>query len=110
MGLKVIAATMARLRWQVFNEPEGLALDTQGNLYVEDQDNNLIRKINTAGIITTVAGDPATINQGSPAYSGDGGPATKANLALCCGAFMRPTTALLSMPRAICSLEIPGTT
>jgi sugar lactone lactonase YvrE len=73
-------ATMAS-----FNEPEGLALDTQGNLYVEDQDNNLIRKINTAGIITTVAGDPATINQGSPAYSGDGGPATKANLALCCG-------------------------
>ena len=67
------------------NRPEGVAVDVQGNLYVEDQDNNLIRKIDTAGIITTVAGNPATINQGSTAFSGDGGPATQANLDLCCG-------------------------
>ncbi|WP_162537524.1 choice-of-anchor D domain-containing protein [Granulicella sp. WH15] len=67
------------------NRPEGVALDLQGNLYIEDQNNNLIRKVDTAGIITTVAGNPATINQGSPTYSGDGGPATQANLALCCG-------------------------
>lgn len=66
------------------NRPEGLALDLQGNLYIEDQDNNLIRKVDTAGVITTVAGNSATIGQGSPAYSGDGGPATQANLALCC--------------------------
>jgi trimeric autotransporter adhesin len=66
------------------NRPEGLALDLHGNLYIEDQDNNLIRKVDTAGIITTVAGNPATIGQGSPTYSGDGGPATQANLALCC--------------------------
>jgi trimeric autotransporter adhesin len=66
------------------SRPEGLALDLQGNLYIEDQDNNLVRKVDTAGIITTVAGNPATIGQGSPAYSGDGGPATQANLALCC--------------------------
>jgi sugar lactone lactonase YvrE len=66
------------------NRPEGLALDAQGNLYIEDQDNNLIRKVDTSGIITTVAGNPATIGQGSPTYSGDGGPATQANLALCC--------------------------
>jgi sugar lactone lactonase YvrE len=72
-------ATMAS-----FNRPEGVALDTSGNLYVEDQDNNLIRKIDTAGIITTVAGNPATINQGSTAFSGDGGPAIQANLDLCC--------------------------
>jgi sugar lactone lactonase YvrE len=67
-----------------FNRPEGVAIDLQGNLYVEDQDNNLIRKIDTAGIITTVAGNPATINQGTTAFSGDGGPATAANLELCC--------------------------
>ncbi len=66
------------------NRPEGIALDKQGNLYIEDQDNNLIRKVDTSGIITTVAGDPSTINQGLPAFSGDGGPATKAGLALCC--------------------------
>ncbi|WP_353067440.1 choice-of-anchor D domain-containing protein [Tunturibacter psychrotolerans] len=66
------------------NRPEGIALDLQGNLYIEDQDNNLIRKVDTSGIITTVAGNPATIGQGSPTYSGDGGPATQANLALCC--------------------------
>ena len=64
------------------NYPEGLALDTQGNLYIEDHDNNLIRKVDTAGIITTVAGDPTTVGQGSPAYSGDGGQAIKAPLAL----------------------------
>jgi trimeric autotransporter adhesin len=64
------------------NYPEGLALDTQGDLFIEDHDNNLIRKVDTSGIITTVAGDPTTINQGSPAYSGDGGPAIKAPLAL----------------------------
>ncbi len=64
------------------NYPEGLALDTQGNLYIEDHDNNLIRKVDTSGIITTVAGNPATTGQDSPVYSGDGGPATRANLAL----------------------------
>ncbi|WP_158944506.1 choice-of-anchor D domain-containing protein [Granulicella sp. S190] len=64
------------------NYPEGLALDLQGNLYIEDHDNNLIRKVDTAGIITTVAGNPATVGQDTPAYSGDGGPATQANLAL----------------------------
>jgi trimeric autotransporter adhesin len=64
------------------NYPEGLALDTQGNLYIEDHDNNLIRRVDTSGIITTVAGNPATTGQDSPVYSGDGGPATQANLAL----------------------------
>jgi hypothetical protein len=64
------------------NYPEGLALDSQGNLYIEDHDNNLIRKVDIAGTITTVAGDPTTVGQNSPAYGGDGGPAIKAPLAL----------------------------
>ena len=54
--------------------PKGICLDAGGNLYIADQGNNVIRKVNTAGIITTVAGN------GSYGYSGDGGAATAAML------------------------------
>jgi trimeric autotransporter adhesin len=55
--------------------PQGIAVDSSGNVYVADYYNSCIRKINTAtGIITTVAGT------GSGGYSGDGGPATAAEL------------------------------
>jgi len=52
----------------------GLAYDTAGNLYIADTDENIIRKVNLAGIITTVAGD------GEQGYGGDGGLATAALL------------------------------
>ncbi|GAB3690750.1 hypothetical protein GCM10027592_08230 [Spirosoma flavus] len=54
--------------------PIGVAIDTLGNFYIVDSDNNRIRKVTTSGTITTVAGN------GTPGFSGDGGPATAASL------------------------------
>jgi hypothetical protein len=54
--------------------PEGVAVDSHGNVYIADTDNDVVRKV-SAGTITTVAGLP-----GRGGYSGDGGPATAAQL------------------------------
>jgi uncharacterized protein (TIGR03437 family) len=56
------------------NAPTGVAVDASGNLYIADSGNYRVRKVSTAGVITTVAGN------GTPGYSGDGGPATRAQL------------------------------
>jgi uncharacterized protein (TIGR03437 family) len=57
-----------------FKSPSRMAVDSAGNLYIADQGNHRIRKIAVDGTITTVAGT------GSSGFSGDGGPATKAQL------------------------------
>ena len=54
--------------------PRGLSLDGQGNLYIADMYNHRIRKVDSSGTITTFAGT-------SQGFSGDGGPATSAQLA-----------------------------
>jgi sugar lactone lactonase YvrE len=63
------------------NYPKGLSIDENGNLYVADSGNHRIRMIQSAGTITTVAGN------GKAGYSGDGGIATKARLHMPSGVF-----------------------
>jgi uncharacterized protein (TIGR03437 family) len=55
-------------------EPRAVAVDANGNVYIADTTNNVIRKVSN-GVITTVAGTYTF-----PSYGGDGGPATKAAL------------------------------
>ena len=57
-----------------FGHIRGLAIDAAGNVYFADSENHRVRRIDTAGIITTIAGN------GDPGDSGDGGLATSARL------------------------------
>ena len=52
----------------------GVAVDSGGNLYIADPDSHRVRKVGRDGIINTIAGT------GEPGFSGDGGPATQAQL------------------------------
>ena len=64
--------------------PWCLTLDALGNLYISDWFNNVVRKVTANGAISTVAGN------GTLGYSGDGGPATSAQLAYPCGVAVDP--------------------
>ena len=55
------------------NIPTDVAVDSSGNLFIADQTNHRIRKVDTSGNISTVAGTTA-------GFFGDGGPATSAKL------------------------------
>jgi hypothetical protein len=65
------------------NTPTGVAVDAKGDVFIADASNNVIRRVDAkTGIITTVAGDFAAdkANDGLGGFSGDGGPATSAQL------------------------------
>ena len=62
-------ATSARL-----NQPRGIAIDGSGNIFIAEGSGHRVRKINPAGVISTVAGD------GIAGFTGDGGPAISARL------------------------------
>lgn len=65
-------ATAAQL-----SSPLAVAVDSQGNLYISDYGNNLIREVYASnGTIQTIAGTS------TPGYSGDGGPATSAQFSV----------------------------
>ena len=54
--------------------PQGVAVDSAGNLYIADRNNHRIRRVDSTGTITTLAGT------GESGFSGDGGPATQAQI------------------------------
>ncbi|HML18265.1 MAG TPA: hypothetical protein VK419_14645, partial [Bryobacteraceae bacterium] len=58
----------------ILAQAEGIAFDASGNMYVADAGNHRVRKITHAGVITTFAGT------GMAGFSGDGGPASAAQL------------------------------
>jgi sugar lactone lactonase YvrE len=64
-----VAATQSALR-----SPADIVIADNGTLYIADTQSNKIRRVSTAGIITTIAGT------GTSGFSGDNGPATAARL------------------------------
>ncbi len=68
-------ALYCELHW-----PEAIALDASGQIYIADGNNNVIRKIDGAGIITTVVGSGFEAGTGTGGFGGDAGPATAARL------------------------------
>jgi hypothetical protein len=77
----------------------GLAVDMAGKLFLVDSLDNRIRKINPAGIISTVAGD------GTRGFGGDGGPATSARLTRQSGSLQTRREIFLSQIAAITASE-----
>ena len=65
------AATSAEL-----SNPEGIAIDSAGNLYISDTSNSVVRKVSTSSTISTIAGNFTS----GAGYSGDGAAATSANM------------------------------
>jgi sugar lactone lactonase YvrE len=57
----------------LFKQPDSVEVDSAGNIYIGDQQNQRVRRIDTSGIIDTIAGN------GTQGYGGDSGPALDAS-------------------------------
>ncbi|QUI21872.1 diguanylate cyclase [Vallitalea pronyensis] len=71
------------------NRPGGIVVDNQGNLYTNDYGNNVIRKINVDGVITTIAGN------GDYGYTGDHFSAVEASMDRPYGLCVKPDGKML---------------
>jgi RHS repeat-associated protein len=78
-------ATAAQL-----NQPRGIAIGPDGSLYIADRLNNRIRRVDTDGIITTIAGN------GTGGIDGDSGPAAQATLFSPAGVAVGPDGSIYS--------------
>jgi sugar lactone lactonase YvrE len=73
-GMEAFSGDGGQANAAAIYRPSGIALDSSGNLYFVDAGNIRVRKISVSGVISTVAGN------GTYGFSGDGGPATSAEL------------------------------
>lgn len=63
------------------NQARGVTADVAGNIYIADSSNNVVRMVNTAGVMSTIVGTYPGSNTAAPAsFTGDNGPATSATL------------------------------
>ena len=74
-GARATPGTAARRSNAHLRAPSDVAVDAAGNLYIADEYNHRIRRVDSSGIITTIAGT------GERGFAGDGGPAVEARLA-----------------------------
>ena len=70
------AAGTAGTTAALLKDPEGLVIDSSGNLYIDDAGNNRVQKLASSGTVTTFAGS----STGASGYTGDSGAATAATL------------------------------
>ncbi|MBI2567148.1 MAG: hypothetical protein HYV63_08985 [Candidatus Schekmanbacteria bacterium] len=75
-GIAAYSGDGSQARFASLNNPLGIDVDKEGNLYIADTLNNLVRRVGTDGIITTVVGKRPPV----AGDTGDGGPATQARL------------------------------
>lgn len=74
-GISGFSGDNGKAKAAMVSFPTGITVDAAGNIYFSDDGNNRVRKIDTNGVITTIAGN------GTFGFFGDGGPATSAELA-----------------------------